>query len=211
MNLRILAKRFKRIFLDDSEPVDMVHNYWNAPDDENNQPEKYIAGEEKSKYLLSKLSELDRDASILEMGTNVGRNLNQLYQAGFRNLSGIEISHNAIELMKKQFPEMYAESTIIHSSLEDFLKENNQTYDLIFSIAVMEHIHSDSNWIFNKIAAAASQIITIEDEISISWKHFPRNYKRIYENLGLRQIDMEDAQRVPHLHKGFFYRRFIKQ
>ena len=36
-------------------------------------------------------------------------------------------------------------------------------------------------------------------------------YKKFFENLGMKQIEFEDCKDVPHLHKGFYYRKFEVQ
>ena len=77
-------------------------------------------------------------------------------------------------------------------------------------MAVFEHIHSDREWLFPKIAEASDKfIITIEDEESISWKHFHRHYKKIFEAAGLKQIDFQDCKNEP-FHQGFYFRKFEK-
>ena len=47
---------------------------------------------------LDKLNLHNKNLKILELGCNVGRNLNFLLNNNFKNLSGIEINMNAIEL-----------------------------------------------------------------------------------------------------------------
>lgn len=208
MSFKILAKRLKRLIVDDSKPIDDIHDYWTAPNDSDNKPTEYLTRYEKSEYLFSKIKSLPRDAKILEVGTNVGRNLNYLYKQGFTDLNGVEISQNAVDIMKVEYPEMYENSKINLTSIEDFFNSNETKFDLIYSLAVLEHVHTDSDWIFEKMSKATSEIITIEDEKSISWKHFPRNYKKIFEAHNMNQIDFEDCKDVPFLHRGFYYRRF---
>lgn len=63
------------------------------------------------------------------------------------------------------------------------------SYDLVFTMAVLEHLHKDSEYVFKDIARIAKQyLLTIEDESGISKRHFPRNYQAIFEPLGLKQI-----------------------
>lgn len=73
-------------------------------------------------------------------------------------------------------------------------------------MAVLEHIHFDSDWIFAELVRIAPLIITIEDEVDISTRHFPRNYQKVFEPLGMRQVDFDPN--VPGLHDYFKYRAF---
>jgi hypothetical protein len=56
-------------------------------------------------------------------------------------------------------------------------------------MAVLQHVHYDSDWVLPEIARITRDIlITIEDEGRSLGRHFPRNYKNIFEAQGLRQI-----------------------
>lgn len=56
--------------------------------------------------------------SILELGCNVGRNLLVLNGEGYKNLYGIEINPNAVEMMKKEHPGL---ATVTVGAIEDVL------------------------------------------------------------------------------------------
>jgi SAM-dependent methyltransferase len=66
------------------------------PNDKNNNPEGYLDNEitlRRSKYLYEVISKhFTTDVKILELGSNVGRNLNYLYERGYKNLTGVEIA-----------------------------------------------------------------------------------------------------------------------
>lgn len=74
--------------------------------------------------------------------------------------------------------------------MEEFAKDQRDgEYDLIYTMAVLEHIHPDSEWVFGELARATSgTLITIEDERAVTWRHFPRNYREVFEAQGLRQV-----------------------
>ena len=212
MKTNFFLKKIKRLIKDDSKPIDEIHRYWENPQDGTNLPTDYISGDKKSEYLLEKIKNYSKELKILEIGCNVGRNLNFLYKNGYKTLTGIEISSNALEVMKKTFNDTYKDITIYNLPVEEyFIKNEKDRYDLIFTMAVLEHIHIDSEWIFKSMVDQTNKyILTIEDESSISWKHFPRNYKKIFEKLNMSQIDYEECFHVDSLHKGFIYRLFEK-
>ena len=188
--------------------LDEIHDFWKNPSD-TNLPKKYITGERSLLLLdLFKQLEIEHESSILELGCNVGRNLNALYGSGYKNLSGIEININAKAVMKKEFPLVYKNAHIYWDSIENITMPHADT---IYTMAVLEHIHPDSEWIFEEMVSKANKhIITIEDEHGTSWRHFVRNYKNVFENLGLTQIYEYNCEKVPGLNKNFFARIFTK-
>ncbi len=156
--------------------------YWANPDGQNKAGfyEPDTAG--KKALLLGIVNKyLDKKDSILEIGCNVGRNLNVLSEDGYKNLSGLEISSAAVEAGKSMFPKLKAK---IHVGALEDLVTTLPEYDVIFSLAVFEHIHFLSDWVFPEIQKRAKKfIITIEDEKNKTWKHFPRNYKNVFNAL----------------------------
>ena len=212
MKINIALKKVKRLFKDDSESAKTIHDYWKAPQDKGNQPLAYVSQIKRSEYLLDKLMGFNKDISILEIGCNVGRNLDYLYKNGYANLSGVEISKYALIEFKERYKETHNNISLYNLSVENYYAKNNPPQvKMIFTMAVLEHIHNDSQWVFEKMAEQASRyLLTIEDEGSISWKHFPRNYKKVFEKCGMKQIDFECLSEKQGFHKGFVYRLFMK-
>jgi SAM-dependent methyltransferase len=175
---------------------DEIHRYWKAPDDGSNQPEDYLdpkGGKARSEFLLS-LIDLPRDASILEVGCNVGRNLNHLHEAGYRNLTGIELSEQAVEVLRREFPHL---ADIWVGAAEDILPTFDR-FDLVFTMAVLVHIHPASEQaVFGELARIAKKLIVIEDERSETWRHFPRRYGPIFEDFGMKQVHEAEPVGLP--------------
>jgi len=212
MEISQIIKRVKRVFVNDSKSVDEIQAYWKTPNDGTNSPEDYLnVHPDRSAFFLKQMEEItDTDVRILEIGCNAGRNLNSLYKAGYKNLTGIEISGPAIEALKNSFPEMASQITVINNSIEGSITDlGDNQFDLIFTMAVLEHIPSESEWIFpHFVRITKKYIITIEDEKSISWKHYPRNYQKIFSKLGLHQQKVVDCSGVGGLPNGFKCRVF---
>jgi 2-polyprenyl-3-methyl-5-hydroxy-6-metoxy-1,4-benzoquinol methylase len=187
---------------------DELHDYWRSPDEMNN-PSSYLQASKRIEYLVSLVKQYVKpNASILELGCNVGRNLYQLWKAGYHNLSGVEINPEALKLMKQNFPDMQV--ITYEGTIEDRIKELGK-YDLVFTMAVLEHIHSDSEWVFPEIAKRARMLITIEGEKkNVSELHFPRNYKNVFEALGLHQIYEKHLSQKEGLNTKFYTRVFTK-
>ena len=173
---------------------EQVHNYWKNPDDPDyNSPQKYLEPNTNSRILVDIVNQYfnDKNIKIFELGCNVGRNLNKLFENGFKNLYAIEINSEAIKLMEKSFPDTFSCTNIFQTSIEDKIKEfSDKEFDLVFSMAVLMHIHYDSDWIFEHLVRITKKyLIIMEHETGIARKNFPRNYKIIFEKLGLKEIN----------------------
>ena len=185
--------------------------YWESPTDIGNRPESYLTNIKASDFLVKvflKYVKPDEDIKILELGCNVGRNLNVLYKSGFHNLESIEINKDAIELMKKEYPVMYQNSKINNSTIEQGVNNyNDSTFDLVFSNAVLMHLHSDSKLVFKEIARITKKyLVVMESEQGTSKICYPRNYKKIFEKYGFTQLT--EKRNLEHTPDDYILRVF---
>ena len=185
--------------------------YWRNPDDGANNPEDYLKDvcQQRTKTLVDivKRLSISKNAKILEIGCNAGRNLEGLRLAGYVDLYGIEINEKAIALMKSQFPELSA--SLVIAPVEEKIREIPDNYfTLIFTMAVLEHIHPNSEWIFAEMSRITKYLITIEDEHQRSWRHIPRDYGCIFSGLGMEQIG---SGAIKGLSRSFIGRVFRKE
>jgi len=193
--------------------VEEIRNYWRDPNDGKNVLERYQSARayKRSKYLLSLITHLPRESKILELGSGVGRNLSALHNAGFKNLNGIEISEKSLNVMRQSYPEL-RQCKIHHSPIEsiiDILPDIE--YDLVYTMAVLEHLPFESDWVFPEISRICkANLITIEDEYTKSWRHFPRNYKKMFEGLRFKQNYCNILTPRQGLFTNFRCRYFIK-
>ncbi len=193
---------------------DAVQEYWRSASDMGNRPEDYVrAPVERSQFLLEliRLAQL-QDPSILELGCNAGRNLAWLQQAGYTRLTGIEISPAAVALLRETYPALAACATLHESALEDALPGfADRQFDVVYSLAVLVHIHSDSDWVFPEIARITGDcLITIEDELNETPRHFLRQYQAVFEAQGLTQVLKRDCSHIDGLgpYTARMFRRF---
>ena len=187
-----------------------IHSYWKEPWDGKNKPTDYVPLLERSQFLLGIISAYASQAKILEIGCNVGRNLNCLYNSGYQNLTGIEISKNAIEELAKQFPQLIENCNIINGSIEDqIINFNSNGFDIVFTMAVLVHVHPESEWIFKEMVNITGKyLIVIEDEVRTTWRHFSRKYKEIFESYNMQQI--LEARYIPGIDCNYVCRVFKK-
>lgn len=188
--------------------LNFVREYWRSSIQE---PAEYAnADSTRSCRLVEIVNQFVPQGPILEIGTNAGRNLHHLFKAGFTDLVGIEINPSAVEAMRSFYPELM-KIPVFANPVEDvigsFLEDS---FECVFTMAVLEHIHYDSDWVFAHIARIAKRIITIEDELRSGERHFRRNYEKVFVEYGMRQIHMEDRSKLK-LPTGFVLRVFEKR
>lgn len=183
------AKRKKPVA---AKTLKEIHGYWKRRKSGKNSPAVYLKGEERSLFLVKLVKRYaTKRSKILEIGCNVGRNLNYLFNAGFKHLTGVEISKYAVKALKKNHPELVGPATIINLPVEKVIKsfKDNQ-FDLVFTMAVLQHIHPKSKWVFQEIARITGKtLITIESETFSNWRIFPRNYDKIFTMLKMKHLE----------------------
>lgn len=81
------------------------------------------------------LGSLDRSISILEVGANVGVQLEYLQQMGFKNVRGIDVNEQAIEEAKRIRP-----AIMIEKASGFALPFPDASFDLVFTSGVLIHI-----------------------------------------------------------------------
>ncbi len=131
----------------------------------------YYGHDEKTTQLETQVTQFaENDSRILELGCSSGRHLAALLDAGFSDLTGIDINPNAFRVMAEYYPRLAEKGTFICNSIEDILPDfADNEFDLVYSVETLQHIHPDKAWVFDEIARITrSVIITIENEDSAS-------------------------------------------
>ncbi len=152
---------------------------------------------------------VNRKSKILELGCNIGLNLNMLQKMGFTNLSGVELNKKALDIAQKNNNDI----TFINSSIENF--KTSETYDLVYTADVLIHIHPSAlKSIINKIINLTNNYIfgfeyysdnlteiKYRNYSNVCWKqNFPFVFKKLLPSLKVikeekfhyRQIDLVD-------------------
>jgi len=178
---------------------DDLHEYWRDPDDNVDQPERHLDLVDESEFLIDlirpRTSTNDR---VLEIGCNVGRNLQYLYEAGYRDLVGIEINKEALDILADSYPELDDIVELYSRPAEDVLKEAPDDWvDVTFTFALLAHIHPDNEFVFDEIVRTTSKyIVTFENEETLSYKQVPRDYEQVFDGRGCNQIDFVDSDEI---------------
>lgn len=95
-----------------------------------------------SKYFnayYKKFFPVDKTVNVLEIGCNKGYFLKVLEGEGYKNLFGIDLSHEDLNYAKQNT----GQATIVQADAFDWCRKNPNTYDVIVIKAVLEHIDKD--------------------------------------------------------------------
>lgn len=165
-----------------------AHAYWRDPPHQN-KAQRYLNREARSVVALAE-KYIPKDARILELGCSVGETLEALRAAGYSDLTGIEINPESVKLLMQLHGDLFQVATVHIGTIEEVLPRLGG-FDLIYSKAVLCHLHPDSEAaVFANMAHQAHTIITIEDEqTSTSGRHFARNYRSVFAAFGFRQVE----------------------
>jgi pseudaminic acid biosynthesis-associated methylase len=81
------------------------------------------------------LQDIPKNASFLEVGCNVGNQLLQLQELGYRNLSAVEIQSYAVEIAKSRVSKV-----AIRQGSALALPYGNDSFDVVFTSGVLIHV-----------------------------------------------------------------------
>lgn len=190
-------------------------DYWRNPNDGMNAPKGYLTPRTwvRSVRLYDLLRDLiapESNPKILELGCNVGRNLMLLHFGGYQCLTGIELNENAVTLMRRTF----TDANKLHIQIGEIEKHiydmPTESFDIIFTMAVLQHLPPESEHIFKEIIRVMKgYLVLTEDEKQTSWRHYPRRYDRVFTKLGIKQIKV--VKNLDGLNKSFVCRIFEKE
>ncbi len=192
----------------DIDSPEVLHEFWRQPAPEGNNPHDYIGPIGRSKVLLELISDLPKDARILEVGCNVGRNLAYLYDHGYTDVEGIEISPHAVELLRQTYPQL-AEVTIHLGAAEELLPKLTDAFDLVYTMAVVEHIHPDSSVVFDEMVRLGSSILSIEPPGRRSHRQHPHDVPEIFRSRGMTLVSERPMTDFPETRDDKGIRIFI--
>jgi SAM-dependent methyltransferase len=149
----------------------------------------YIELEEDSKVLLSEITSCAKPQDrVLDLGCNVGRELNHLWELGFRDLTGVEIGEAPVRAMKEVFPEMAGGSRIINRSMTEAIVEfGDAEFDLVYAHGSLVSLSAREQFVFDEmVRVTRCLIVTLENEWS--GMLFPRDFGRVFTSRGMTQV-----------------------
>ena len=118
----------------------------------------------------------NREIEILEVGCNVGGNLNFLKESGYKNLHGVDIGEKAIQYGKEIHPEL---NLHCQDALEFLEQQPDNYYDFVFTVGCLINISNPR--IYKELYRVSKDIIMHKERDS----RLPSNYKKLMDNCEL--------------------------
>lgn len=165
-----------------------LHQFWRQERPDGNNPHGYVRYTCRSEMLGSLLVGEDHSSRVLEVGCNVGRNLAYLADNGWNKVEGIEISETAVRILRETYPQL-KDSPIHQGPAESILPTLNGQFDIIFTMAVIEHIHPDSSAIFDEMASKGRSILCFEPMANSTHRQYPHDVEDIFTSRGMKLVD----------------------
>jgi len=156
---------------------------------------------------------LGADARVLEIGCSSGRHLAHLHDGGFRNLHGIELNADALEVMAEEYPALAEDGTFHLGDAGELLPTfDDRAFDAVYTVETLQHIHPDeAEAVSDEVARVTGNLlITVEnesargagsrDDATVSYVNdeFPlyhRNWKAVFGQRGFAQLLTESSKR----------------
>ncbi|WP_255196420.1 class I SAM-dependent methyltransferase [Halorarius litoreus] len=145
------------------------------------------------------------DAKVLELGCSSGRHLATLRDAGYENLTGIDLNDESFVVMADHYPRLAETGTFHAGAIEDYLPDvPDDAFDVVYSVETLQHVHPDDTWVFEEITRVSSDlVVTAENEgngpergrsgteVSYVDDEFPlyhRDWHDVFTGLGLAEL-----------------------
>jgi pseudaminic acid biosynthesis-associated methylase len=120
----------------------------------------------RSMMNTSFIGNLPKNTKILEVGCNIGVQLQSLQQMGFNHLTGIELQHYAVKIANK----INSNINILEGSAFE-LPFSNNSFGLIFTSGVLIHISpEDINYVIDEMYRCSKRYIWGFEYYSKDWK-----------------------------------------
>jgi SAM-dependent methyltransferase len=85
----------------------------------------------------------DRDSSVVDLGCNSGRHLNEMYRNGFRHLTGVDASGRGLRQFKEVYADTHAAADVHHDLFQRFLlRQADRSFDALYTFGgTIEEVH----------------------------------------------------------------------
>lgn len=166
----------------------VMQKSWEESTNHDRLPELFLKEDRSQRFMFDLLLEdINKEARILEIGSSCGRSLNFLYNRGYKQLEGIEISRSAVELMRKEFPNLSDIKVTVGDASKAIKDFQSNIYDIVFCHSVLANIPPSGNSLLaNMVRVSKKFILTAESEHSHS--SYPRDLVSMFESLGTKQV-----------------------
>jgi len=160
-----------------------------------------------SEFLRETLAEcVGTDARVLEVGCGVGRHLAELFEAGFTELTGVDVNDEAIDVLAETYPDLAAAGEFHATTIEEFLPDlADGAFDAVYSVETLQHVHREAEWVFDDIARVTGEwLVTVENEsgefgtvnyVDDDVPLYYRDWERVFTERGFEQVATSAGRR----------------
>lgn len=109
--------------------------------------------------------------TILDIGCFIGQTADWCVSNGAEHYTGIEISPEFVSIAHQLMNKYHSDSdqwTIVNQGIDDFLKENTKTYDIIFFWGVIFGLH-DHMWVLKELAQITDHLVIDSRHPKLIW------------------------------------------
>ncbi|WP_135822232.1 class I SAM-dependent methyltransferase [Halostella litorea] len=157
--------------------------------------------DETSELIRSTLERrVGRDARVLEVGCSAGRHLAALADAGFTDLTGVDVNGDALDVLAETYPDLAATGTFHESTIEEYVADvNDGAFDATFSVETLQHIHPDAEWVFDELVRITDGVlVVVENEsgeagtvnyVDEDVPLYYRDWSTVFSERGLVEVD----------------------
>lgn len=147
-----------------------------------------------------------RDARVLEVGCGVGRHLAELADAGLTDLTGVDVNPGALAALRETYPSLADVGTFQAGTVEAYVADiPDRAFDVVFSVETLQHIHPDSNWVFDELARITDGcLLVVENEsgpagtvnhVDEDVPLYYRDWGAVFTDCGLRPVESTAGKR----------------
>jgi SAM-dependent methyltransferase len=102
----------------------------------------------------------------MELGCGPGRHLAHLHDAGFSDLSGLDVNSEAFDVLAEEYPDLDAVGDFVCDPIESAVPGYAaDQFDAMYSVETLQHVHPDEAAVFEDIVRVTGDIlVTVENE-----------------------------------------------
>ncbi|WP_121823106.1 class I SAM-dependent methyltransferase [Halostella salina] len=146
-----------------------------------------------------------REASVLEVGCSAGRHLAALADAGFSDLTGVDVNGEALDVLAETYPDLAATGTFHETTIEEYVTGLDDAFDAVFSVETLQHIHPDAEWVFDELVRITDGVlVTVENEsgaagavnyVDQDVPLYYRDWNGVFTDRGLVEVESTETKR----------------